>query len=144
MSGIEVDTDNLRWFASMVDDLVSPFTGANGAKPVVPASLHPDPNHNNPDIGQRMSNFYDAADLFNSYENYRSVFLGDPGQLKDPVADPWSSSLAAFVSGLQHLRDTATAIADNYDKAQNEAHLGVDQVKALLNADPSAGPTTGA
>ncbi len=144
MSGIEIDVDNLRWFASMVDDLVSQFTGANGAKSIVATSLHPDPSHGSPDIGQRMSGFYDAADLYTSYENYRSLLLGDPAQLKDPVTDAWSSSLAAFVSGLQHLRDTATAIADNYDKAQNEDHFGVDQVNALLNADPSAGPTPGA
>src|SRR5271165_4618382 len=141
MSGIQVDTNELRWFASMVDDLVKRFTGADGVTPVVPVHLHPDAN---PDIGQRMSTFYDAVDLYTSYDNYRSLFMGDPSQLKDPVTDPRASSLAAFVSGLQHLRDTATAIADNYDEAGREDQFSAGQVKTLLNADPSTTPPTGA
>jgi hypothetical protein len=137
MSGIKTDTDNLRAFASTVHQLAQYFSPSGNA---IPSNLQPDPGMRNPDIGQRLSTFQDAVNLYISYETYRSQLIGDPSQLTDPVPDPTASSLAAFVSGLQHLVSTANAIAKNYDSAQDEDHFGAAQVNALLNADPS---TTG-
>jgi hypothetical protein len=143
MSGIQVDIDNLRKFAAMVDDLARRFT-AGGGTGIVPASLHPDPSLGNPDIGQRLSTFYDAVDLYFSYDFYRSQLVGDPSQLTSPVADPSASSLAAFVSGLQHLSATAKASADNYQKAGDEDHFDASQVNALLNAASTTSSGSGA
>ena len=141
MSGFSVDSDSLRSFAAIVDQIVQYFTGdGSKASKAIPSNLLPDTSLNNPNIGQRGLKFRDATDVYLSYKDYRDQFLGDPGQLTAQITDPSASSLAAFVSGLQHLASTATTIAGNYDKAQNEDHFDAAQVNALLNADPS---TTG-
>lgn len=135
MSGIQVDIANLRQFVQTVDELINRF-GVTGAAGVVPASLHPDPAYLNPDIGQRLSSFHDAVNLYSSYDLYRGQLVGDPSHLGSAAADPTVSSLAAFVDGLRHLSATAKAIHDNYQKAGNEDQFGADQVKALLDAGP--------
>lgn len=146
MSDIDVDTSNLRYFASQIESLTQRFTypagtTGPGGPGIVPTGLHPDPALASPDIGQHHQGFQDAKDLYNSYEDFRFRMLGDPKDLAAPVVDPLASSLAAFVSGLQHLSATARAIAKNYDDAQGEDKFSADQVNQQLNADLSqAGP----
>jgi hypothetical protein len=143
MNDIQVDISHLRKFAAMVDELAKRFT-AQGATGIVPSLLHPDPAMSSPDIGQRLSTFSDAVDVYCSYDYYRGQLLGDPTQLTTPVADPSASSLAAFVSGLQHLSATATAIANNYQQKGDEDHFDATQLDALMNAAPTTtSPATG-
>lgn len=154
MSDIEVDTSTLRYFASQIESLTQRFTypagtAGPGGPGIVPTGLHSDPALVSPDIGQHRQGFQDAKDLYNSYESFRFRMLGDPKDLAAPAVDPLASSLAAFVSGLQHLSATARAIAKNYDDAQSEEKFGVDQVDQALNADllqggsPQPGTGTG-
>jgi hypothetical protein len=138
MSDIQVDIANLQQFVWMIDQLISSF-GVTGNNAVVPPTLLPDPTFHHPDIGQRQKKFNDAVDLYSSYEFYRSQLAGDPRQF---ASDPTSSSVAAFLSGLQHLSATAKDIYLNYQKANNEDQFSADQVKAELNAAPGQ-PATG-
>ena len=146
MSGFEVDSANLKYFAELIDEQIGRFAKPASTQPgstgIVPPLLSPDPANANPDIGQHDKRFQDAVDLYRSYERYRFQFLGDPSQLGSPDVDPTASSLAAFVSGLLHLSATAKAVAKNYDSAQAEDKFSADQVNAMMDSALSQAATT--
>lgn len=150
------DINKLQDFANMIGTVleywfsISQSSGSSGGSsptsPTGPAGgcraldsvLVPDPNKLLPNMGQLkasgdLSQFYDAIDLYRSYNDARRALVGDPGELLSPT----SSSLAAFVDGLMHLQATAVAIYQNYDAASQDDKLGIDQVSALLNAPPT-------
>lgn len=146
MSDFKIDDiANLKDFATIVDELVSYWFTADaaGGCRAVPDVLVPDRNTLKPDIGQvaksgnDFNQFHDAVDLYRSYDNSRRTLVGDPGQLQ---TDPTSSSMAAFVDGLNHLKATALAIYQNYDASLHDDKLSVDQISAMLNAPPAQAP----
>jgi hypothetical protein len=142
MSDFKIDNiGKLQDFSNLIHDLIAYwFTpdSAGGCR-ALPDVLVPDPNTLSPNMGQLtktgdFSAFYDAVDLYRSYDDSRRGVVGDPGQFSSA---PASSSLAAFVDGLNHLEATALAIYQNYDAARQDDKLSVDQITAQLNA-PSA------
>jgi hypothetical protein len=74
-----------------------------------------------------------------SYNEARRHLVGDPGEFSSNAG---SSSFGAFVDGLKHLSATVRSIYNNYDSANQDDKLSVDQIKTMLNSPlPQPGPT---
>lgn len=119
-TGLEVDTQNLRDFASAVDALVSLITAPGFVDP----NLVPDVNKKLPDMGQHVAEFTDAVGLFRVYDGLRRELIGDAGQP--------GGSLGTFVSELKTLATIAGQIADNYDRAQSEDQFSSSMLQQAL------------
>lgn len=147
MSDFKIDDiNNLLNFANQMDDLISYWFTVDkvGGCAALPDQLVPEPAALKPNMAQqnssgRLSGFTDAEKLYLSYNDARRELVGNPAEFG---SDPGSSSFAAFVDGLKHLSATVRSIYQNYDTANKDDKLSVDQIKTMLNSPlPQPGPT---
>jgi hypothetical protein len=140
------DINNLQRFAENIDEVLALWyePDSAGGCPAVPDVLVPEPSAKSPNMGQQplsgsgFSGFTDATQLFLSYDDARRALVGDPGEF---ATVPTSSALAAFVDGLKHLSAVAKAIYQNYDSANSQEKLSIDQINAQLNTPlPATSP----
>ena len=146
MSDFKIDDINkLKHFADQMDELIGNWFTVDKAGGCAALSdlLVPDPLAFKPNMGQldksgKLNEFTDGVQLYGSYNDARRDLVGDPGEF---TSDPTSSSLAAFIDGLKHLSATVLSIYQNYDSANSDDKLSVDQIKTMLNSPlPQPGP----
>lgn len=114
MTDFQTDAANLNAFAGAAAGLAGDLRGA------VPPELT---TPNTPEIGQSVSAFTDAGDLYRAYDNSRLGLVGTGGSGTDAVS--------TLITQLGTLGSAAKIIASNYLKAHNEDY---DNIQALFQA----------